>query len=177
MCYSRLRCSSLLRANLSIFCRRCLSSRTTGRSMNSRRVLVAVEYCPLAMRWPFLSLVCRSIPTKNTTSVGSRILQRSPKTDVSEALRLIGHTNHELLAAVVGRSKKFSLPKYLRQYLDCRMQTPTPQLETGVWIPFLKVITHPQAVFSEENALLHLARCLATELPKGGLKCLTRVEN
>ncbi len=93
-----------------------------------------------------------------------------PKTDVSEALRLIGHTNHELLAAVVERSKKLSPPKYLRQYLDCRLQTPTPQLETDVWIPFLKVIVHPQAVFSEENALLQLARCLATELPKGGLK-------
>lgn len=93
-----------------------------------------------------------------------------PKTDVSEALRLIGHTNHELLAAVVGRGRKFSPPKYLRQYLDCRMQQPAPQLEVGVWIPFLKVISHPQAVFSEENALLHLAQCLATELPKGGLK-------
>lgn len=93
-----------------------------------------------------------------------------PNKDVSEAVRLIGHTNHDLLAAVVGRSKKFSPPEYLRVYLDCRWRSPALQLETNVWIPFLKVISHPRAIFSEENALLHLVRCLTTDLPKGVLK-------
>lgn len=43
-----------------------------------------------------------------------------PKTDVADAIRLIGHANHDLLAAVVGRGKKFSPPEYIRVYLDCR---------------------------------------------------------
>ena len=92
------------------------------------------------------------------------------KADVSEALRLIGHANHDLLRAVIGTGKKFNPPTYLRLYLDSRQQSPTPQLENGAWIPLLKVISHPQAVFSEENALLHLARCLAKNLPKGALQ-------
>lgn len=99
-----------------------------------------------------------------------KFAKRLSKTDVSEALQLIGHTNHELLAAVVGKCKTLRPPKYLGEYLDCRMQSMTQQLETDVWIPFIKAIVHPQAVFSEENALLHLARCLAKKLPKGGLR-------
>lgn len=93
-----------------------------------------------------------------------------PKKDVSEALRLIGHADAELLGAVVGEGKKFVPPKYLRRYLDCRLQPRAPRLEANVWLPFLEVIAHPQAIFSEENALLHLARCLAKELPKRAVK-------
>lgn len=93
-----------------------------------------------------------------------------PKNDVSEAVRLIGHTNHDLLAAVVVGEKKFNPPEYLRVYLESRWQLSATQLENEAWIPFLKVISHPQAVFSEENALLHLAMCLTMDLPRGVLK-------
>ena len=92
-----------------------------------------------------------------------------PRKEVAEAIRLIGHANLDLLAALVGRGKRRSVPEYLRAYLDSRRSSSATQLETDAWIPFLNVITHPRALFSDENALLQLARQL-TGLPKAVLK-------
>lgn len=91
------------------------------------------------------------------------------KLEVTEAIRLIGHTNHNLLATLVGRGRRLPVPGYVLAYLDSRWPASAPQLDTNAWIPFLKVIAHPRAVFSEENALLQLARQLS-KLPERALK-------
>lgn len=95
--------------------------------------------------------------------------------ETSNALRLIGHANQELLASIVNDEKGLEAAKnrikssYLGPYLESRWQASPPQLEPNEWIPFIKVITHPQGVFREENALLQLAAELA-RLPKSSLK-------
>lgn len=91
------------------------------------------------------------------------------KKEVVEAIRLIGHVNHDLLAALVGKGQRRRVPDYLLAYLDSRRLSSAIQLETDAWVPFLKVITHPRMLFSEENALLHLATQL-TRLPKAALR-------
>jgi hypothetical protein len=92
-----------------------------------------------------------------------------PKQDVADAIRLIGHTNHIVLAALLEKGRRLPVPEHVRAYMESRWQPSEQQLEANAWIPFIKVITHPRAIFSEENALLHLARQLTT-LPKRALK-------
>lgn len=92
-----------------------------------------------------------------------------PRQQVAEAIRLIGHADHDLLSSLVRRGKRHSVPEYLRTYLDSRWSSPGTELDTNAWTPFLNVITHPSALFSKENALLQLARQL-TRLPKAALK-------
>ena len=92
-----------------------------------------------------------------------------PKKDVAEAIRLIGHAKHDLLASIVAKGKRRDTPEYLRAYLDSRQSSTTAQLQANSWVPLLNVITHPRAPFSDENALLQLARQF-TGLPKAALK-------
>ena len=90
------------------------------------------------------------------------------KGELTEAFRLIGNTNHELLSSIVTRGRgrdaaeRKLMPAYLGAYLDCRWPDSPPPLKPDEWIPLINAITHPQGVFREENALLHLARELAT---------------
>lgn len=95
--------------------------------------------------------------------------KRRPRSEVAEAIRVIGHADLALLAALVGNGKRRSVPLYLRAYLDSLRCSSVAELEKHEWIPFLNVITHPLGLFSEENALLQLARQL-TRLPKAALR-------
>lgn len=129
---------------------------------------------------------CRELPASDEVAVSLVALQLVPdekryvswfrtfargrhKKEVAEAIRLIGHANHDLLVAIIGKGKRRSAPEYLRAYLDSRLSFTSTRLDSDAWIPFLTVIAHPRAPFSEENALLHLAKQL-TSLPKVALK-------
>lgn len=103
-----------------------------------------------------------------------KFAQGRTKAEISEAFRLIAHSNHELLSLIVARGKgreaaqRKLMPEYLGAYLDYRWPDTPPPLKQGEWISYIKVITHPLGPFREENALLHLAKELAA-LPKKAL--------
>ncbi len=97
------------------------------------------------------------------------------KQEVAEALQLIGQTNQELFTGITrpGRGKTAAdaklIPRYLGEYVDARWPANPPALPVDTWLSFAKVITHPGAVFDQENALLKLALVLTT-LPMAALK-------
>lgn len=105
---------------------------------------------------------------------------RKSRRDVSDALQLIGQTDQNLFAGITrpGQGKAAVdaklMPGYLGQYVDARWPTNPPELPVNAWISFAKVITHPAAVFDQENALLQLALKLAN-LPGASLKMPERL--
>ena len=95
--------------------------------------------------------------------------------DVSAALQVIGQTNQELFAGItrLGRGKAAAeaklVPEHLGQYIDARWPSNPPGLPVNTWITLAKVVTHPSAVFDQENALLQLA-CALSDLPPEATK-------
>lgn len=54
-------------------------------------------------------------------------------------------------------------PRYLTRYSSAKWDKGLDPLPTGKWLPLLTVITHPSELFSQENALLVLARALGRD--------------
>jgi hypothetical protein len=90
--------------------------------------------------------------------------------DVSMALQIIGQTNQDLLVGITrpGRGKAAAdaqlIPVHLGQYIDARWPNDPGSLPIDTWISLARVVTHPSAVFDQENALLQLA-CALSKLP------------
>ena len=86
------------------------------------------------------------------------------------ALQLIGQTNQDLCAGITrpGRGKAAAdaqlIPVHLGQYIDARWPHDPGSLPINTWISLARVVTHPSAVFDQENALLQLA-CALSDLP------------
>jgi hypothetical protein len=97
-----------------------------------------------------------------------------PKAQISAALQLIGQTDKSLFNCITkpGRGtagvKAGLIPPYLGGYIDARWPRRPGSLPMNEWISFAKVLSHPDAVFYQENALLQLARAL-TRLSAGEL--------
>lgn len=83
--------------------------------------------------------------------------------DVSMALQVIGQTNQDLFAGITrpGRGKAAAdaqlIPVHLGQYIDARWPHDHGGLPVDTWISLARVVTHPSAVFDQENAA---ATCL-----------------
>lgn len=90
--------------------------------------------------------------------------------DVSMALQIIGQTNQDLFAGITrpGHGKAAAdaqlIPVHLGQYIDARWPHDPGSLPINTWISLARVVTHPSAVFDQENALLQLA-CALSDLP------------
>jgi hypothetical protein len=90
------------------------------------------------------------------------------KGQIREALQLIGQTDLALFTAITqgwqGRisDENESIPNYLGAYTDSRWPDNPPDLPINTWLPLAKAITHPAAVFDQENALLQLALALSS---------------
>jgi hypothetical protein len=90
--------------------------------------------------------------------------------DVSTALQIIGQTNQDLFAGITrpGRGRAAAaaelIPVHLGQYIDARWPHDPGRLPINTWISLARVVTHPSAVFDQENALLQLA-CAFSNLP------------
>lgn len=95
--------------------------------------------------------------------------------DVRDALQLIGQVNQQLFIGITQRGGGLAeadaqlVPRYLSEYVGARWPADPPMLSANSWISLAKVITHPAAVFDQENALLQLALAL-TSLPQKVLK-------
>ena len=94
------------------------------------------------------------------------------KEQIREALQLIGQTDLALFTAITrgGQARiadeKEMIPNYLGAYTESRWPDNPPDLPINTWLPLAKVITHPAAVFDQENALLQLALALSSLKPK-----------
>ena len=90
--------------------------------------------------------------------------------DVSMALQVIGQTNQDLFEGITrpGRGNAAAdaqlIPVHLGLYIDARWPRNPGGLPIDTWISLARVVTHPSAVFDQENALLQLA-CALSDLP------------
>ncbi|WP_137893528.1 RNA-directed DNA polymerase [Ramlibacter sp. 2FC] len=97
------------------------------------------------------------------------------RAQIRAALQLIGQTDQQLFNGITrpGRGAAAAeaelIPRHLGSYVDARWQPDPPPLPVDAWISFARAITHPDAVFEQENALLQLGLALTT-LPKKALK-------
>ncbi|MCF5715088.1 RNA-directed DNA polymerase [Pseudomonas tremae] len=97
-----------------------------------------------------------------------RFSEKSPK-GVSNAWKIIAQTFPDLSAALL-RSKRVGIqklrvraPLYLRRYDEAKWSEGFDMPPTWTWIPLLTAISHPAGLFSQENALLILARAIARD--------------
>ena len=92
-----------------------------------------------------------------------RFAMKRSRPEIAAALQLIGQTNQDLFTGITrpGNGKAAAdakvIPKYLGAYVDARWPAHAPSLPVETWLPFANVISHPSAVFDQENALLKLA--------------------
>ena len=102
-----------------------------------------------------------------------RFAFRRTKKIVSSALELIGQIHPVLYASITGLGVKIldqgdvRAPRYLEQYNAARWSNSTNDLPRNEWLRLAAVLTHPSAPFSQENALLELARSLAAVIRDG----------
>ena len=86
------------------------------------------------------------------------------------ALQVIGQTNQDLFEGITrpGRGKAAAdaqlIPAHLGQYINARWPPDAEGLPVDTWVSLARVVTHPSAVFDQENALLQLA-CALSDLP------------
>lgn len=96
-------------------------------------------------------------------------------TQISDALQLIGQTDKSLFNSITkaGRGgaavKAGLIPPHLGGYVDARWPKSPGPLPVKKWISFAKVISHPDEVFCQENALLQLGKAL-TRLSESELR-------
>lgn len=85
---------------------------------------------------------------------------------ISKAWSIVAETAPELAHYMLkpGRAAMADLikkaPRYLIHFEKNRWSSGDDSLPQGKWLPLLTVITHPSALFSQENALLKLAQAL-----------------
>lgn len=98
-----------------------------------------------------------------------RFSEQRPKTAVSRAWRIISQTSPDLSAALLKSSRPGMqgiiglAPKYLSSYEAAKWSDGFDLPPSRKWLPLLTLITHPAGLFSQENALLLLARALASD--------------
>ena len=104
-----------------------------------------------------------------------RFARSHPKSQIGDALQLIGQTDKSLFGSITKPGsgtvgvKAGLIPPYLGGYVDARWPKSPGSLPVNEWISFAKVLSHPDAVFCQENALLQFGRAL-TRLSEGELR-------
>ncbi len=85
---------------------------------------------------------------------------------VSKAWQIIAETSPDLFAALLASTRAGTVrliswsPRHLTRYASAKWADGLDPLPVRKWLPLLTVITHPAGLFSQENALLVLARAL-----------------
>lgn len=88
---------------------------------------------------------------------------------VSKAWQVIADTSPELFVALLASKRTGTVhlvswaPRHLTRYASARWENGLDPLPVRKWLPLLTVITHPAGPFSQENALLVLARAIGRD--------------
>lgn len=98
-----------------------------------------------------------------------RFSEERPKAAVTNAWKVIAQTSPDLSAALLSSSRTgmqgliSRAPRYLRLYALAKWSDSFDLPPVRTWLPLLTVITHPNGLFSQENALLVLAQAIGRD--------------